>query len=337
MSIEDLSDDQIRTLEAQNRQLGKFRPMAIHPDRVNYDNMTDEQLRTLEAQNIRYEPGPSGVHPDRVNYDSMTDDQLRTLESQNKRYEPGPSGIHPDRTNIENMDSDSLRVLEAQVRERKEKDIPFNQYLDGLISNPIVDDEQKFEDAVFRSMQSNSVMEKFINNLINEIAQKAFEFKSIDSNDKDSIEKAKVNIEQLVQLYEKFLMSLKTNGWSFNEYGLNVESMMLPEQVQMNLWRIQKNYDIEFKMPIPVDLDEDYGKAFERDCKMVPGLTHLYDELKGRKPNWHQVMKYREGELTPSQRYKQRREERLRKFEEARKAEMQTSLEKTMVGQGMVL
>ena len=131
-------------------------------------------------------------------------------------------------------------------------------------------------------------------------------------------------------------MALKTNGWSFNEYSLSVESMMLPEQVQMNLWRIQKNYDIEFKMPIPVNLEDDYGKAYERDCKMVPGLTHLYDELKGRKPNWIQVMNYHEGELTPRQKYEERRKEKLRKFEEARQAELKASLEKTMVGQGVV-
>ena len=336
MNIDNLTDEQIRILEAQNKMLGKFKPMAGHPDRVNYDNMTDDQIRTLEAQAKRYEPGPSGIHPDRVNIDSMTDDQIRTLEAQAKMYNPGPSGIHPDRIGIENMDSDSLRVLEAQVRERKEADIPFNQYLDGLISNPVVEDEQQFEDAVFRSMQSNSVMEKFINNLINKISQKVFDFKSIDSNDKDSVEKAKAEIEQLVALYEKFLMSLKTNGWSFNEYSLSVESMMLPEQVQMNLWRLQKNYGIEFRMPIPVKLDDDYGNAFERDCKMVPGFTHLYDELKGRKPNWIQVMYYREGELTPRQKFEQRRAEKLKKFEEARQAEVKASLEKAMVSQGMV-
>jgi hypothetical protein len=234
------------------------------------------------------------------------------------------------------MDFDQMKTLEAQVKERREADIPFNQYLDSLISNPVITDEQRFEDAVFRSMQSNGVMEKFVNNLINEISQKVFDFKMIDYNNKSSVEKAKVEIEQLVNLYVKYLMSLKTNGWNFDGYSLSAESMMLPDQVQMNLWRIQKNYGIQFNMPIPVNLEDDYGKSFERECKMVPGFTYLYDELKGKKPNWIQVMNYRDGELTPSQKYKQRREEKLRRLEEIKNVELSSSLEKSMVDQGMV-
>ena len=57
MNIDSLTEEQIRTLEAQNK-LGKFRPMGVHPDRVNYDSMSEDQIRTLEAQNKMYEPGP---------------------------------------------------------------------------------------------------------------------------------------------------------------------------------------------------------------------------------------------------------------------------------------
>ena len=335
MNIDSLTEEQIRTLEAQNK-LGKFRPMGVHPDRVNYDSMSEDQIRTLEAQNKMYEPGPSGIHPDRVTIDSMSDDQIRTLEAQNKMYNPGPSGIHPDRVTIDSMDDDQIKTIEAQVFARKQADIPFNQYLDGLVDRPIIEDEQQFLDAVMRSMQSNSVMEKFINKLTEKIGQKVFEFKTIDKNDKTKVEAAKSEIEQLVGLYQKFLYTLKANGWNFQTIGLGVEGMKLDDSVSMGLWRIQKNYDIEFTLPIPADLGEDYGKAFEREAKMVPGLTMMYDDLRGREINWHQVMNYHPGELTPSQRYKQRREERMRKFEQARQTEMQTSLEKAMAAQGMV-
>ena len=335
MNIDSLTEEQIRTLEAQNK-LGKFRPMGVHPDRVNYDSMSEDQIRTLEAQNKMYESGPSGIHPDRVTIDSMSDDQIRTLEAQRNRYEPGPSGIHPDRVTIDSMDDDQIKTVEAQVFARKQADIPFNQYLDGLVDRPIIEDEQQFLDAVMRSMQSNSVMEKFINKLTEKIGQKVFEFKTIDKNDKTKVEAAKSEIEQLVGLYQKFLYTLKANGWNFQTIGLGVEGMKLDDSVSMGLWRIQKNYDIEFTLPIPADLGEDYGKAFEREAKMVPGLTMMYDDLRGREINWHQVMNYHPGELTPSQRYKQRREERMRKFEQARQTEMQTSLEKAMAAQGMV-
>lgn len=367
MSIDDLTDDQIRTLEAQSK-LNKFRPLGVHPDRVSIENMDMDQIRTLEAQAKRYEPGPSGIHPDRLNIENMSESQIRALEAQRRMYEPGPSGIHPDRVSIENMDEDQIRaleaqrnryepgpsgihpdrvsvenmdesqikVIEAQVFERKQADIPFNQYLDGLVEMPVIEDEQQFLDAVMRSMQSNSVMEKFINKLTEKIGQKVVEFKSIDKNDKSKVEAAKAEIEQLVGLYQKFLYTLKANGWNFQTIGLGVEGMKLDDSVSMGLWRIQKNYGIEFTLPIPADLGEDYGKAFERDAKMVPGLTMMYDDLRDREVNWHQVMNYHPGELTPSQRYKQRREERMRMFEQARQTEMQTSLEKAMASQGMV-
>ena len=303
---------------------------------MNIDSLTEEQIRTLEAQNKLGKFRPMGVHPDRVNYDSMSEDQIRTLEAQNKMYNPGPSGIHPDRVTIDSMDDDQIKTVEAQVFARKQADIPFNQYLDGLVDSPVIEDEQQFLDAVMRSMQSNSVMEKFINKLTEKIGQKVFEFKTIDKNDKAKVEAAKSEIEQLVGLYQKFLYTLKANGWNFQTIGLGVEGMKLDDSVSMGLWRIQKNYDIEFTLPIPADLGEDYGKAFERKAKMVPGLTMMYDDLRGREVNWHQVMNYHPGELTPSQRYKQRREERMRKFEQARQTEMQTSLEKAMAAQGMV-
>ena len=303
---------------------------------MNIDNLTEEQIRTLEAQNKLGKFRPMGVHPDRVNYDSMSEDQIRTLEAQNKMYEPGPSGIHPDRVTIDSMSDDQIKTIEAQVFARKQADIPFNQYLDGLVDSPVIEDEQQFLDAVMRSMLSNSVMERFINKLTEKIGQKVFDFKSIDKNDKAKVEAAKSEIEQLVGLYQKFLYTLKANGWNFQTIGLGVEGMKLDDSVSMGLWRIQKNYDIEFTLPIPADLGEDYGKAFEREAKMVPGLTMMYDDLRGREINWHQVMNYHPGELTPSQRYKQRREERMRKFEQARQTEMQTSLEKAMAAQGMV-
>lgn len=39
---------------------------------------------------------------------------------------------------------------------------------------------------------------------------------------------------------------------------------------------------------------------------MIPGLTLMSDELRGKEINWHQVMIYHENELTPSQKFSSR-------------------------------
>lgn len=59
---------------------------------------------------------------------------------------------------------------------------------------------------------------------------------------------------------------------------------------------------------------------------MVPGLTFITQDLMGKKVNWHQILIYKENELTPSQRYRQRQEEKRQEFVAARNEEIQANL-----------
>ena len=278
---------------------------------MNIDNLTEEQIKALERQKLMMKFSPSGIHPDRVGIENMSDEQIRSLEAQRNRYEPGPSGIHPDRVGIENMSDEQIRSLEAQVQERKTIDTPYQQYFKELIEKQVISDKKQFEESVIRSMQSNGIIKTFVNNIINEITNKAYEFKTTDINNKVEIDNKKNEIERLVSIYERYLYTLKNNGWSFDLYGFDVQSLRIPEDIHDILWQIQKKYEITFNMPIPANLGEDYGKEFEREGKMIPGLTLMYEDLKGKSVNWHQVLNYGENELTPYQKYKQRMLEKM--------------------------
>ena len=59
--------------------------------------------------------------------------------------------------------------MEAQVAEKRKKDVPYKEYLNDLIINPVISDNQQFDEAVVRSMESNIIMRNFISNLIEEI------------------------------------------------------------------------------------------------------------------------------------------------------------------------
>ena len=305
MNIDNLSYEEIEALEKQKAMM-KFAPSGVHPDRINIENMSEEQLRTLEAQRNRYDVMPTGVHPDRINIENMSDDQIRSLEAQRNRYDVMPSGVHPDRINIENMSEEQLRALEAQVAQRKQTDIPFKEYFENLLETQVIINEKEFEEATIRSMQSNGLIKTFINGLIDKITEKVYEFKTIDKNNKEKFESTKQEVENLINIYEKYLYTLKNNGWEFTSIGFDVESLKIPEDVQSMLWKIQKNNDTTFSMLIPANLGEDYGQAFERNGKMIPGLTIMYEDLKGKSVNWHQVLIYRENELTPYEKYKLR-------------------------------
>ena len=93
-------------------------------------------------------------------------------------------------------------------------------------------------------------------------------------------------------------------------------------------------------MPIPKNLGEYYGQAFEREGKMVPAITLMYDDLKNKEVNWHQVLIYKENELTPRQRYMQRKEEAVKQFDLARQEEIKNTLayahSQTQVNNNMV-
>ena len=55
---------------------------------------------------------------------------------------------------------------------------------------------------------------------------------------------------------------------------------MISSDMLEDLWQVQKQFDLTFNMLIPKNLGEYYGQAFEREGKMVPAITLMYDDLK---------------------------------------------------------
>ncbi len=203
---------------------------------------------------------------------------------------------------IENADDATVGVMEALRKEQKEKAIPYTEYFNNLINNLTIEDQTQFERAVSESMQSNEIMRKFVDGICGRIEEKTFELRNTDKDDKEKIASVKQEIEKMVALYERYMYTLKANEWDFSD----IHRLQMSEDVTSSLWDQQKRLDIVFTMPIPADMGEYYGGKFEREGRMIPGITFMYDDLSGKQVNWHQVMIYRENELTPGQRYKQK-------------------------------
>ena len=261
-----------------------------------------------------------------MSIENLSDDEIVSLEAQMKEFDFGPSGIHPDRRSIENFSADELRGLEAMVTKRRNEDIPYREYFNNLVNNPDITNAKQFENATIRSMQSNEIMREFVSSLIYKINDKTTQLKFIAQNDKIDVESIKLEIEKLVIVYEKYLYKLKENKWNFETIGFDIYSMRIPEELSHDLWDLQKKFDFTFSMLVPVDLGDDYGHQFERECKLIPGLTLMYDDLVGKAVNWHQVLIYKENELTPYQRFLQN--QKLRAFENARRMEISDTLSK---------
>jgi len=293
---------------------------------MNIDNFNDNEIRGMEAEISarRTEVKPTYQHYGSV--ENLNDNEIRGVEAEisARRTEVKPTYQHYG--SVENLNDNEIRIMEAQVAEKRKQDIPYKEYLNNLITNPNIFDTQQFEDATIRSMQSNSIMKNFTTNLIEEISKETYVFKKIETTDTANIEKQKQRIENLINIYVRYLYNLKSHGWTFYGSGNNIGLEMISSDMLEDLWQVQKNFDLTFKMPIPKNLGEYYGQAFERNGKMIPAITLMYDDLKNKEVNWHQVLIYKENELTPRQRYMQKKEEAVREFNLARQEELKKSL-----------
>ena len=261
-----------------------------------------------------------------MNIENLSDSEIRSMEAEirARRAEVKPTFQHYG--SAENLNDNDVRIMEAQVAEKRKQDIPYKEYLNNLIDNPIISDNQQFEDAVIRSMQSNGIMKNFTSSLVEKISEVTYGFKNIEKTDIENINSQKQRLENLVNIYIKYLYELKKHDWTFYGAGNDIGLEMISSDMLEDLWQVQKQFDLTFNMPIPKDLGEYYGQAFEREGKMVPAITLMYDDLKNKEVNWHQVLIYKENELTPRQRYMQRQEEAVKQFDLARQEEIKNTL-----------
>ena len=250
---------------------------------------------------------------------SKSDTELREamIKYQNGQIKP----ITQLYGSAENLSKSDTEIREAQVAEKRMQEKPFNEYLNDLVLNPTITDDTVFENVIIKGMQSKQILKQFMENLTTKINTEIFKIRNIDNSDKLSIENSKNNIEKLVAVYQKALYTLKKYNYNFNTYDTGLDTMKLSDETISQLWQLERNKGISFKIPIPANLGEYYGKEYTRDGKMVAGLRLMHDNLLGKEVNWHQILNYKEGELTPAQLYKKRQQE---KFEQARKQELQT-------------
>lgn len=264
-------------------------------------------------------------HPDRRTIEHFSPEELAVLERQIKAniedLNRQPS-LHPDRRNIEQFSAEELRALEAQVRERREFDRPYKEYFQKLIKDPNITSDEEFTAAVLRSAESNGLIEDFMTDLHSAVNSQLNQLKTVDRTDASTIEAKKTELEKYVALYVRYLYKLNDLHWDFRTMGAgNLNTIKFPEATLNDLWGVQKDLNITLKMPIPANLGEDYGNAFTREGKMMPGIRLVYEELGGQEVNWHQVLIYKEGELTPYQRFQQRQAQQ-RQLEEARRQDL---------------
>ena len=324
-SAENLSANEIASMEAEVRaRREEVKPTYQHYGSV--ENLSSNEIASMEAEvrARREEVRPTYQHYGSA--ENLNDNEIASMEAEirARREEVKPTYQHYG--SAENLSDNDIRTMEAQVAEKRKQDIPYKEYLNNLITNPNISDNNQFEDAVIRSMESNGIMRDFTTNLVEEISKATYEFKNIEKTDVVNIQKQKQRVENLMNVYIRYLYELKSHEWTFSGAGNNIGLEMISSEMLEDLWRVQKQFDLTFNMPIPKNLGEYYGQSFERQGKMIPGITLMYDDLKNKEVNWHQVLIYKENELTPRQRYMQKKEEALKQFDLARQEEIKNTL-----------
>ena len=100
-------------------------------------------------------------------------------------------------------------------------------------------------------MKNCSRVRNFTSNLVGKISGAVHELKGMDGVDKEGINNQKQKIEKLVGLYERYLYTLKEQGWNFN--GADNESGIetIGYDTLDEMARVQRQFDMTFTMPIP--------------------------------------------------------------------------------------
>ena len=320
-----MSDSEIRSMEAEiNARRNEVKPTFQHYGSA--ENLSDNEIASMEAEISarRSEVKPTFQHYGSV--ENLNDSEIASMEAEisARRAEVKPTSQHYG--SVENLNDSEIASMEAQVAEKRKQDIPYKEYLNNLIDNPTISDKQQFENAVIRSMESNGIMKNFTSSLVEKISEATYGFRKIEKTDTISINSQKQKLENLVNVYVRYLYELKNHDWAFYGSGNDIGLEMISSDMLEDLWQVQKQFDLTFNMPIPKNLGEYYGQAFEREGKMVPAITLMYDDLKNKEVNWHQVLIYKENELTPRQRYMQRKEEAVKQFDLARQEEIKNTL-----------
>ena len=324
--IENLSSDEIRLMEAEVKaRQNKIDPIYQHYGSV--ENLSSDEIRQMEAEVKARQNKIDPIYQHYGSVENLSSDEIRQMEAEVRASRNQYREVYQHYGPVENLDSNDLKILEAQVAKQRAEDIPYKEYLNNLINNPVIVDYKQFEDAVVRSMQSNGIMRSFATKIVEEISSATYGFKNIAPTDVEKIAIQKNRLESLVNVYVRFLYELKKNDWVFSGAGSNIGLQIIDSDMLDDISQVQKRFDIQFKMPIPKNLGEYYGESFERDGKMIPSITLMYDDLKNKEVNWHQVLIYKENELTPQQRYKLSQEEKRKEFELIRQEEMKKTLE----------
>ena len=118
-----------------------------------------------------------------MNLENLNDNEIRSMEAEIKARKTEVKPTYQHYGSVENLGDNEIRIMEAQVAEKRIQDIPYKQYLKDLVANPNISNNQQFEDATIRSMESNSIMNDFTSSLVEEISKTTYEFKHIEKTD----------------------------------------------------------------------------------------------------------------------------------------------------------
>jgi len=304
MSYKDIEQEEARVAAQKTMNYKNEEKAHGSIDDMSYKDIEQEEARVAAQKTMNYK-NEEKAHGsiDDMSYKDIEQEEAR-IAAQKNSYK----NVEYASGSYENADESTLSAMAANKQARAEEYRPSREYLMSLIDNLEIQNYDEFKAAVTGSMQLNKNMVDFVDGLCEKINSKAFELKNVDKNDKENIELIKQEIEKSIEVYERYMYELKENQWDFS----NLSSMKISEETMDKLSQEQKRLDIQFDMPIPADLGEYYGGKFEREGKMFPGIGYMYEELNGNKPNWYGILNYKEGELTPSQRYKQKMIERIK-------------------------
>ena len=257
--------------------------------------------------------------------EEMSPEDIRILEASNRAQRNEVKPTYQFYGPAEEMSPEDIRILEAQNFKKKQQDIPYKDQIKSWIHNGLPTDEKEIDDVLNHALSSRVVLKAYFD-----------EFNSNLSMNFHNLLKEQVPEEQVKQIYDQMkknlneyvrvLYKLRDKGLSFNPESL-VMGGLIPidkDMLEYDFMHVESKYG-KITMGVPADLSNLYedAKYQQREGNAGVVMTKVFDELNGKKVNWEGYINLRPGEKTPGQLYKERREERRKKYLEERQKQIQ--------------
>ncbi len=240
-------------------------------------------------------------------------DEVRELERMGRINEAHKYGNENgiSSSSIENLSPELHEYLFRQGVKAEQERQPYMERVANWVQQGVDFDAENFNEIIKKLNTDETLSNKYLTDFKKKIRNDQNELLNSELSKEEADAKI-MDLKRTLDDFTRVIISMKMAGHSFQgayPATKDIERIFtdgsFTSGFSVDNMKIYRKYGIDVKAGIPHDFDSDYyGRGFmARDGYASSVMTDLVHLIEDKDVNWHKDMIYREGELTPAQRY----------------------------------